>query len=113
VGSFQVGGLGVDLGAVALDQLLAGKAPDRVGDGRAEHVADHPGEDDPDQGEMMLIDVEPREQHRQLGAGHRDHAADPNEQADPGVAEAADDVGGDGDEHAAHRGLGEEHQPAA
>ena len=61
---------------------------------------------------MVLVDVEAREQHRQLGSGHGDDAADSDQQADPGVAEASNHMSSDGDQNTAHRGRSKEHRVA-
>ena len=59
VGPFQVPGAEVDQ-AVFFKQVEAGVVPDRVGDPGADQIPQHPGGDDPDQGQVAFGDARPR-----------------------------------------------------
>ncbi len=78
---------------------------DRVTDAGAEHVADHAGDDDPDQSQVMGIDVEAGEQHRHLGTGHDDDLRHHDHQRHPGVAQVLDHVCGDIGERVGNGGV--------
>jgi len=103
----------MDLRAMALDQLTAADPADPVGDRDADHVPDHPRQDDPEQRQLAVVDVEAREQHRRLGPRHGDHAGDQDHQPDPGVPEVIDDMCSQRDQPAGHRGEGDEHRRQA
>ena len=75
-----------------LQQLEPTVVAGRVGDPRADEVAEHARGDDPEQGHVALVDVEAREQHDRL-AGHRDAGAlEQHQDEDARVAERVDDV---------------------
>ena len=102
---------------MTFEQLQAPAAADRVGDPRADHRAEQPGEHDPDHRHVVvggalagIGDGEAGEQHHHLGGDRDAGRADRHQREDPGQARVAHEVRGGVDERLGDR-CEDEHAP--
>jgi hypothetical protein len=84
----------MELRSMALDQLLLTPEPDGVSDRRPYQVAQHAEDDDPQEREVVGVNIKTGEQHRGFAARESDDAADRRHRGDPGQAEGIDHARG-------------------